>query len=118
MISRFAVEDSYFRRSDNSVKWKAFMPDKEGLTSVFRLGALEHAAKIQHGDEHVGKARGKSVLGYAQVPADDILKHGLTIDVDEPPPLHHNIGTWPENLEEQKSLAIAIAEDAIFIPRE
>lgn len=114
-ICRFAVESSYYRPSNNTVRAKAFLP-KDGTTSVFRLGDLAHYARIVHGNEHVGTPRGKSVLGYAEVASTRVDEHGLALIVDEPPPLHWNISEWPEDEDRQKLLALDLATLATFVP--
>ncbi|MHB1122529.1 MAG: hypothetical protein ACYC0T_07375 [Ramlibacter sp.] len=114
-ISRFAFEKSYFRPSDNGVKLKAYLPNA-GATSVFRFGAMGHAGRIAHGNEHVGAVRGKPVLGYAEVATQVVQSCGLALGVDEPPPLHWNILQWPEDEDAQKALALELALEATFVP--
>jgi len=115
-ISRFAVEKgSYYRPSDNTVKTKAFLP-KDGATSVFRLGDMSHAQRMAHGSLHVGRARQKAVLGYAQVASSAVTECALTLLQSEPPPLHWNIEAWPDDEDAQKALALELATRAVFVP--
>lgn len=116
MISRFAVDKAYYR-SDNSVKPKAFLP-KDGTTSVFVLDHMDHVQKVAHGQEYVGNERQppKDILGYAQVAEDEVARVGLTCVIGEPPPFHHDLGGWPDDLEQQKVLALDLSESAVFVP--
>jgi len=115
-VSRFAVEKgSYYRPSDNTVKMKAFLP-KDGATSVFCLGDMSHAHRVAHGNQHVGQARRKDVLGYAQVASSAVTECALTLAQSEPPPLHWNIESWPNDEDAQKALALELATQAVFVP--
>lgn len=117
MVSRFAVERSYYRPSDNSVRFKAFMPAREDkATSVFRLAGMAHEAKVAHANEHVIPHLGKPLLGYAEVPADTVLAASLSLDDEVPPPLHANICSWPDDPDEQKKIAALLAEAATWTP--
>lgn len=119
MISRFAVETSYYRPSNNTVKAKAFLP-KDGVTSVFMVGHMSHAERIAHGQMHVGDTRKpepKQVLGYVEVPAAELAIVNLTLALDEPPSHHHNIGAWPADEDAAKAVALQLADAAVFRPR-
>ena len=115
MLTRFAYSSSYYA-AGNRVRHTAFMPPKDDLkTSVFRLGAVDHAGTLQHALEHCRP--GQMPKGYAQVLSADVQAvQGLDLEDEEPPPCHVNIVGWPADIEEQKSLAIVIAANAAFVP--
>lgn len=118
VIGRFAVDDSYFRASDLSVKHRAFLPAGDGCTSVFIISNLNHAEIVAHGAEHVAPGRGKPIRGYVKVEARFVLENALSISDDVPPPLHANILGWSGDIDAAKLQAMTIAENASFVRAE
>lgn len=114
ILGRFAVDDSYYRKSDNSVKHRAFMP-KDGCTSVFLVSELTHAETVHVGALHVAPERGKPIRGYVKVEARHVINEALQVVDDDPPPKHANIIDWDNDIEAQKLKATIIAESAIFV---
>lgn len=111
-ISRFAVEKSYYRSSDNTAKPKAFLPDKKGNTSVYRIDNLSADEKWYLGEENVAKPRGKELRASIEIKADHVFNQGLKINPDNDPPRHANIYNWPEDKDAQMIKAAVLAHNA------
>jgi hypothetical protein len=80
------------------VKAQAFLPAKDGDTSVFRITGLPRDQIWQIADNHVVPIRLQPVKGSAEIHAADALIHNLTVTLSEPPPQHANISIWPGGL--------------------
>lgn len=114
-LTRFTYEDSYFRRSDNTVKPKAFYPDQSGCLSVMVTTGLDHAGTCAVAAQHVTPRRGGlALLGYANVSCSAVRRAELRADFDEPPPNHANISGYPETREAMMERAQLLAKDASF----
>ncbi len=112
-LARFILQKAYFRSIDNSVKHNAFMPNKNGETSVYRIQGLADEEVYQIGREHVASILGKTLLGRADVSTFDVLELSLRVEPEPSPhPLHANIVAWPEEKAERKLLAMELAARA------
>jgi len=119
LIGRHITQKSYFRPSDGTVKHNAFMPNKNGETSVYRINGLTNQEIWAIGDRFVGAVIGKPILGHAEILADSILSKNLSIiSKPKPHPLHADIMNWPESPSEKKSLAQKLAAGANLKLRE
>lgn len=116
ILGRFAVDDSFFRASDLSVKARAFVPAKDGCTSVFIVTDMSHAECVAHGEKYVAPERGKPIRGYVKVQAGFVFQIPLDIQNDQPPPRHANILGWETDLDAAKTQALIIAENATYQP--
>lgn len=114
-LARFAVDQSYFRASDNSVRHNAFMPDKNTRVSVYRQQGLTEAEIWQLGMTHVAQPRNKQLLGRAVITARDIFRKGFDVIPEEPPPLHANICGFHQEPHKWKEQALELAALARFI---
>jgi hypothetical protein len=95
-LSRFALEKTYYRTSDNTAKPKAFMPDRAGNTSVFRIDNLSVEDKWNLGEENVARPQRKEIRASIELKANHVFSQELGIDPDDNPPRHANICNWPE----------------------
>lgn len=103
------------------VKGPAFLPAKDGQTSVIRHGA-EPREDLWRAAETV---LGESVKhGAAICKAKVIRAERLDVVAAEPPPRHANVIGWPTNDDpelqkaQQKEIALAIASQSTLIRRD
>jgi hypothetical protein len=115
-LARILRSSGHF--SSNSIKASAFMPAKDGMTSVIRHGA-ERQDELWRVAEVV---LGTSVKhGAAICRARVIRSERLDVLPDEPPPRHANIVGWPSNADpelqkaQQKEIALAIASQSVLV---
>ena len=110
-LARYFFDRSQYKPSENRVKYSAFLPARDGNTSVFRVYDLSEKEIWKIGD-HVAQRHDKDVLGRADIIVVDVLKAGLNVKPDNTPPRHANISNWPSERHEQKLIAIELAENA------
>jgi hypothetical protein len=115
LLARYAVDKSYYRPSDGSVRHNAFMPGSDGATSVFRISEISEDDVWIIGRQYVGEPRGKRLLGRAQITAGKVFAQGLQVQLQEPPPRHAGIVGWPDEQPKQKEIALRLAAEAAFI---
>lgn len=114
-LTRFIYEDSYFRRSDGTVKPKAFYPDSDGNCSVMVTTSLDHDATKGVAAQHVIPHRnGKNLQGYANVQCLHALNAELRVEFAEPPPNHAQVCGYPPDREQTMSRAQLLAKEAVF----
>lgn len=75
------------------VKAAAFLPGKDGETSVFRHGAHPTSSLWQIGRSPA--AGDRTLRGAALVTAGAVRRTGLEVEAAEPPPRHAAIRAWP-----------------------
>ncbi|MDQ6993168.1 MAG: hypothetical protein Q9M31_06795 [Mariprofundus sp.] len=113
LIGRHITQKSYYRSGDGTVKHNAFMPNKNGETSVYQINGLSNEEVWEIGDRFVGAIIGRHILGHAEIPSGSILSKSLSIiPKPKPHPLHADIMNWPESSSEKKALAIKLAAEA------
>lgn len=118
LISRFIFHSRLF--SGSRVKYAAFLPAKERFDiSVYRIQNLSEGEIWEIDDQYVSGLRGEKSLGRADLSIGIILDLNLTIDPNGiPHPRHANVcfseGMMKDN---QKLIAIKLAEAATFVPR-
>ncbi len=110
-LARYLFDRSQYRPSENRPKYSAFLPARDGKTSVFRIYDLSETEIWKIGD-CVAQKRDKDLLGRTDIIAINVLKAGLKIDPDNIPPRHANIVNWPSEKDKQKLIAIELAENA------
>ena len=54
-LSRFVTSKQYYRPSNNTIKWNAFMPNRNRETSVFRTYELSDDEIWALGERHITK---------------------------------------------------------------
>src|SRR5688572_2025195 len=94
-LVRFLLERNSFSVDDERVKYPAFMPSRQGKTSVYRILGLTDGSIWETGTE-VSKARDKPLYGRAEIAASIPMALALTIIPSEPPEHHANIEGWSE----------------------
>jgi len=114
-LSRFILRRDWYRPSDNTVKYAAFLPNpKNGETSVFRISGISDNKVWDLGDREVAKDPNKPILGRANISASNVVAKGLEVLPSEPPERHANIIGWPEEKSKQKLIALELAAEAHF----
>jgi hypothetical protein len=111
LLARFFFSREDFVETKALVKPKAFLPDKTGETSVFRITALSSEAvwSIGHSIRDVrAKARGDLLHSVVQ-------RIGLRVDpAPEEHPRHAVIVGWPEQKHDRLMLATLLSKEAVL----
>ena len=102
-LSRFVTSKQYFRPSNNTIKWNAFMPNKNGETSVFRTYELLDNEIWLLGEWHLTK----QVLGRGDIAVSRVTDKGLKVVPDDTPMRHANILGWADYDDRSKNMSIA-----------
>ncbi len=112
-LARFITDKSYFRPSNKTVRHNAFMPNRDGETSVYRIIGLVDPEIFEIGRRFVADKRNKPLLGRADIEVLKILDRDLTVISDPVPhPRHANIVDWPEERERYRLIAVELADEA------
>jgi hypothetical protein len=105
--------------SKKTVSYGAFLPPSNLRESVYRTTNIANAEIWKIGEEYVAKplsiklGKDKKIHGRADIAAVEIINRGLELSPDTTPhPLHANIVGWPEEKDEQKMLAVELANKA------
>jgi hypothetical protein len=119
-LTNFVLEANKFRKESlpsggtrDVLHFKAFMPDRGGERSVFRMDGLAKSVIAELGRVFVGLQRDKPVLGWGQISAEIVRRTApLHVRADEPPPRHAVIDAWPSDIERSRALAMDLASQA------
>jgi hypothetical protein len=115
-IARFLC-DEHFRKSDNTVKPRAFQPivDKGRLVvSVFRIHGLDNIGIWRIGHD-IGAVSNRTICARADIPVASIREIGLDIDPDNIPYRHANIINWPQEEGAIKQMQQELAAEAHLV---
>jgi hypothetical protein len=115
-LSRFVLHHSHVKTSDGTVKHAAFLP-KDGQTSVFRISGITDSDIWDIGNDEVALIRKLPLVGRADISVAAVLKTGLQVASQEPPPRHANIVNWPDEKSAQRLKAMELAAEAQYSPR-
>lgn len=95
------------------MKYAAYLPASNRETSVYRISGLSEEVIWEIGQENVANPSGRTLYARGDTQAAVILKTGLALVPETTPhPLHANIAEWPSDKDEQKMLAMEIANEA------
>jgi hypothetical protein len=113
-LTRYIVEKSYYRSTDETVRHNAFMPPANNRAlSVFRISDLPQDEVWDLGELYVAAPRNKLLLGRADIFASNVFSKGLGITpTHRPHPRHANIINWPVEREYQRMIAVELAAEA------
>lgn len=118
-LARILRSSGHF--SSGRVKAAAYLPARDGATSVIRHGAEPVAALWQLAAETLGPQ--VSVHGAAVCKAHVFREERLDVVADEPPPRHANVVGWPADTDtelqkaKQKEIALAVASQSRLIEK-
>ena len=113
-ITRYLTHRNQFSSENNRVKHNVFMPPHDLKLSVFRIHglAIEDIWKI--GKKAIRKSK-RTLRGRADIRTLAVTTSGLSIDPDNKPRRHANVIGWPPEKEEQKSIALELANRATLV---
>jgi hypothetical protein len=112
-VARFITQKSYYRPSNRTVRHNAFMPNRDGETSVYRIIDLDDKEIFEIGHRFVADEMKKPLMGRADIMVSKILERDLRVEPDpKPHPRHANIVDWPEDESKHKLIALEIAAEA------
>ena len=116
-LTRYVLDENFYRQSDGSVRHNAFMPPSNLRLSVYLSSGLREERIWELGDQNVAVPRNKPLVGRADILASDVSSadRELKLEPDPTPhPLHTNITGWPEQRDRQKLIAIKLASKSKF----
>ena len=108
-ICRFVFSTQDRQRDPLRAKPEAFLPGRDGETSVSRVYGLDESAILELGKLARG-TRAESLKGYAILTASEVPRADLRLRVDEPPLRHAVIYGWPEDKSKRILAAIDLAQ--------
>jgi len=112
ILSRFILQTNWFSTSENRVKYAAFLPNKDGETSVFRSSGISNNEIWDIGEREVSIKRGKPIYGRADISVTNVISKDLRVISSEPPERHANITGWPDEKSKQMVIAVQLAAEA------
>lgn len=110
LLASYVLESNKFK--SDGIDHRQLMPSKRyGNTSAFRIDGLSAVQSAAIGHTEVAMTRGKlGILGWAVLGVGAVRAAApLTVARDEPPDRHAVIGAWPQQLHEQRTLALLLA---------
>ena len=111
-LAHFILEQNKIR-GDGTVHHRALMPStKTGNKSVFRVDGLDDHVVCDLGRKEVGQPQGRLILGWADLVALDVREQKLKVRPDEPPSRHALVEGWPPAIEDQRTVAMVLAQRA------
>ena len=111
-LARYLLQRTHFSPAVSRVKPGAFMPNRDGETSVFQIQGLSEEEIWQIGEKYVSSPLGKTLRARADVIVLIVEERGLRVDFDNTPPRHANIVGWPEEKSAQKLIALELSSRA------
>jgi len=118
-ISRFLISKRWFAKTTGRVKFAAYLPNKNGETSVYRFFGIKNEKEIWNiGEKHVREPREKkggscTIHGRSQVNSNVILENNLSILPQPlPHPRHADINNWPEDKPQRQMKATELANSS------
>ena len=116
-LSHFIMHKDEIRPSNQTVKFRAFMPPKSKRLSVYRTSTLSEHEIWSIGAKFVAEPQDTTLYGRADVFARDI--YALNQKVEPEPSihcLHADIIPWPDKREDKQLLATQLALKSKFVP--
>lgn len=111
ILSRFLFDEHI--RADGTIRYNAFMVAPRQKCSVFRTSGLEENL-IQEIAAVVASSRNRQLKGRGELLAQQVMNLELSVEPNEPPQHHADI-ILPSDREQQKVLALKLAEAATYI---
>lgn len=114
-LSRFLFDKKHFATSEYRVKHTAFMPPNTLRVSVYRSSTMNESEVWTIGDQFVAPARGKQVLGRADLSAAHVVEASLSVEPETTPhPLHADLTGWTADRLQQRVTALKLASKAVL----
>lgn len=116
-LSRFIVHKNEFRPSDQTVKFKAFMPPKNKRLSVYRTSTLSEDNIWSIGSTLVANPRGKTLYGRADLLARTVYDLKQKVEPETSLHcLHADVIAWSDNKVDIQFSATRLAQQSKFVP--
>jgi len=111
-IARFIFSSGHFAINTERVKYGAYLPAKDGETSIYRVTGL-HINEIWNIGKDFVETNDRKLRACAKTRANEITRHSLSIVPETDDHYRHaNIKAWPTEKDEKRMLAIEIAESS------
>jgi len=115
-IARYILSKRHISVTKGIVRPAAYMPAPNGEASVYRISDITEKDVWDIGREYVAGPSGRTLRARGDTSAVTISKTGLEIVPETTPHhLHANIVNWPTEKDEQKMLAVEIANEATLV---
>jgi hypothetical protein len=112
-ITRFILSRTHFSKQNARAKVAAFLPPPNLQMSVYRTETVDEAAIWEIGGKYVAKPQDRTIRARGDLLAGVILQVGLKVVPDtKPHKLHANIVGWPNAKDEQRMIAVELANAA------
>ena len=116
-LSHFIMRENEVRPSDQTVKFRAFMPPKSKRLSVYRTSTLSEGEIWSIGNQFVARPQSKPLYGRADLFARDAYALGQRVEPETSIHcLHADIVPWPDKRDEIQFLATELALRSKFVP--
>lgn len=115
-LARYLTQERLFRVDPPQVRYRAFMPPKDGKTSVYRIAGLKRETVWRIGDVFVAAPTDRTILARGDVSPAIVRAAGLEIEPDNRPPRHASIVGWRDK-DWQMSAAQLLAAQAVLTVR-
>ncbi|KRT66852.1 MAG: hypothetical protein XU11_C0003G0025 [Candidatus Dadabacteria bacterium CSP1-2] len=118
VLTRYLYNSNYIRKSNQTVKWAAFMPNpKDNQTSVFRVLGLSESEIWNIADCDVTPYQQNTIKGRADINSNDVINISVNRDKlffypKEPPYRHGTITGWSNQKSINKLLALKLEDKA------
>lgn len=118
-LARFILYSKWIRSSNQTAKPEVFIPHPSPDLSVTRHLNLSEEALWKTGQD-VADARPATLYGRADIYASTARRQSLKIDPDPVPnnPNHANIVGWPADKPAQKIIALELAANSDYHPKQ
>jgi len=104
-IARFIFSSSHFSKGTERVKYGAYLPAKDGESSVYRVTGLHWDKIWDIGKDYVETDKRK-IRACAEATAIEITRHSLSILPETKKHYRHaNIVAWPQEKHEKKNVS-------------
>lgn len=112
-LTRYIFSKDHFSPQKGIVKYGAFLPDRNGETSVFRTSNLDDVTVWQIGRLIVAPGHQSPLRARADIVTQSVLEEGLRVAPDPPlHPRHANIIGWSSDGSKHRLVALKLADKA------
>lgn len=118
VLCRYLFQSKEFSREKRIVKRFAFMPARDGATSVYHTTGLSTEEISELSRIHVEPERQKAAYGWAEIQVEAVRAVHLELDYNNDPPRHINLTGWPDEKDHQISIAQQLAASASLVLRQ
>lgn len=108
-IARFIFSSKHYAKEVGRVKYAAYLPARNGESSVYRIDNISWEGVWKIGKEYVETGERK-IRACAETSALEIRRNALKVTPETTVHYRHaNIVSWPHEKDERKMLAMEIA---------